>query len=630
MSVPATMGKILWVDLASGQTRIERPSDEIYLNYLGGYGLGAYYLYKTQRAGIDPLGPENTLGLLTGLLTGTGGITSNRYVVVAKSPKTDGWGDANSGGTFGPAMKGAGLDGIFFTGRSERPVYLLVRKSAAGSEGRCCAELLPAEDWWGLDTAETDDRARELHGPQARTACIGPAGEKLSLLSGIINEKGRAAARSGLGAVMGSKNLKAVVLADGVQEVPVADPQGMSEAMKRHREFLKSRPRWDVMRRYGTCGSMAGLALKGDTPTKNWSGTAEVDFPTVGKISDDAVAGIEHKKYACWRCPMGCGGLTRVDTGPFASEGHKPEYETLGAFGSMCLNDNLESINLCNDLCNRAGLDTIGTGGTVAFAIECFENGLISAEETGGIELRWGNADAIVRMTRLIGRHEGFGEVLADGVRKAAQRIGNGAEQYAIHAGGEELPMHDPRLVPSVGTTYKMDATPGRHTQISTWISELGAGPPDLVEQPQPQQHYPGKGRAHMTVNNYFHVGQSAGLCMFILLTLRPDFVTDSLTHATGRRFTLDDVLTTGARIAALRTAFNLREGIRNVEIAVPRRVLGDPPLADGPTAGRTVELDAQVEDYLEAMGWDPKTGVPKQETLLKLGLDFVADDLSA
>lgn len=620
MPVPGTMGKTLWVDLTTGETRIEQPSDELYLSYLGGYGLGAYYLYQRQKPRVDPLGPENTLGLLSGLLTGTGGITSNRYVVVAKSPKTGGWGDANSGGTFGPALKGAGLDAVFLTGTSPRPVHLLVR------DGR--AELLPAEDWWGLDTSETDDRAAGLYGPEARTACIGPAGEKLSLLSAVINEKGRAAARSGLGAVMGSKRLKAIVLCNGAGEVPIADPQGMKEAMNRHREFLKSSRRWGVMRQYGTCGSMAGLTMKGDTPTKNWSGTAEVDFPTVGKISDDEVIRLEYKKAACWRCPMACGGLTRVEEGEFACDGHKPEYETLGAFGAMCLNDNLESINLCNDLCNRAGLDTIGTGATVAFAIECFENGLISREDTGGLELRGGNAGAIVELTRLIGRREGFGEVLADGARKAARRIGRGAEQYAIHVGGEELPMHDPRLVPSAATSYKMDATPGRHTQVSTWISELGAGPPDLVEQPQPQHHYPGKGKAHMTVNNYFHVGQSAGLCMFVLLTLKPDFVTDSLTYATGRRFTLDDVLTIGARIAALRTAFNLREGIRNVDLQVPRRVLGDPPLKHGPTAGRTVDLEAQVEDYLEAMGWDPKTGVPNQETLRKLGLDFVADDL--
>jgi len=620
MPLPAVTGKILLVDLTSGEIKTEQPDEDVYLKWIGGFGLGAYYLYKMQPAGVDPLGPENTLGFFTGLLTGTGGITANRYVVVAKSPKTGCWGDANSGGTFGPALKTAGYDGVIFTGASPRPVYLLLRG------GR--AELLPADDWWGLDTADTDDRVTDLYGPDARAACIGPASERLSLLAAVVNEKGRAAARAGLGAVMGSKRLKAIVAADGIRQIPAGDPDGFKEAIHRHREYLKTRPRWTAMRQYGTCGSMAGLAMKGDTPTKNWGGTAEVDFPTVGRISDDAVIGIEHKKYACWRCPLACGGLTRVEEGEFACESHKPEYETLGAFGSMCLNDDLASINLCNELCNRAGIDTIGTGGTVAFAIECFENGLITAEETGGLELRWGNARAVVEITRLIGRREGFGEVLADGVRRAAERIGKGAERFAIHVGGEELPMHDPRLVPSAATTYKIDATPGRHTQVSTWICELGAGPPDLVEQPQPQEHYPGKGAAHARVNNYFQVGQSAGMCMFALLTLQPDSLCDSLTFATGRTFTLDDVLTAGARIATLRTAFNLREGIRAIDREVPGRVIGDPPLEQGPTAGHTVDLDVQVEDYLNAMGWDPQSGVPTDATLRELGLDFVVEDL--
>ncbi|MBN2473006.1 MAG: aldehyde ferredoxin oxidoreductase family protein [Pirellulales bacterium] len=620
MPVPATSGRILLVDLARGTTRVEQPGDELYLSYFGGYGLGAYYLYTMQRAGVDPLGPENTLGFFTGLLTGTGGITSNRYVVVAKSPKTGGWGDANSGGTFGPAMKTAGFDAILLTGQSDTPVMLVVR------DGR--AELLPADDWWGLESHETEDRARQRFGTNARVACIGPAGERQSLLAAVINDRGRAAARSGLGAVMGSKRLKAIVLADGVREVPVADPDGMKAAIGRHREFLQTRPRWTTMRTYGTCGSMAGLAFKGDTPVKNWAGTVEADFPTVGKISDEAVIAIQRRKYACWKCPMACGGLTRVEEGEFAGEGHKPEYETLGAFGSMCLNDDLASINLCNDLCNRLGLDTIGTGGTVASAIECFENGLIGPEDTGGLDLRWGNARAIVELTRRIGRREGFGDVLADGVRRAAERIGKGSARYAIHVGGEELPMHDPRLVPSAATSYKMDATPGRHTQVSTWISELGAGPPGLVEEPQPPHHYPGKGKLHARVNNYFHAGSSSGMCMFTLLTLRPTALPDSLTHATGRPWMLDDVLRTGARIAALRIAFNLREGVRNLELDVPARVLGDPPLSQGPTAGRTVDLAAQVEDYLEAMGWDPATGVPREETLRGLGLDFVAEDL--
>ena len=621
MAVPGTMGRILFVDLTKCQTRLEHPDDDVYLTYLGGYGLGSYLLYKMQSAGADPLGPENTLGFFAGLLTGTGGITSNRYVVVAKSPKTGGWGDANSGGTFGPVMKAAGLDGILVTGQSPKPVYLLYR------EGK--AEILPADDWWGLDTAETDDRVAELYGPHACAASIGPAGEKMSLLSCVINEKYRAAGRSGLGAVMGSKKLKAVVVVgDGRFDVTIADVEGYKQAMAEHREFLKTQPRWTVMRQYGTCGSMAGLVAKGDTPTKNWSGVGERDFPTVKKISDDAVIAIERKKYACWRCPMACGGLTEVAEGPFAAAGHKPEYETLGAFGSMCLNDDLASINLCNDICNRSGLDTISTGSTVAFAIECFENGLVGPDDTGGIELRWGNAEAIVQLTRAIAAREGFGAVLADGSRQAAKRIGRGAEQYAMQVGGEELPMHDPRLVPGIATSYKMDATPGRHTQISTWILELGTGPPDLVEQPQPQHHYPGKGKVHARINNYFHAAQSAGMCMFALLTLKPDALTDSLTYVTGQRFTLDDVLLRGARIAALRTAFNQREGVRNIDLRLPDRVIGRPPLDAGPTEGRSVDVDAQVQDYLAAMGWDAHSGAPTKETLLKLGLDFVAKGL--
>ncbi|HYW78590.1 MAG TPA: aldehyde ferredoxin oxidoreductase C-terminal domain-containing protein, partial [Thermoguttaceae bacterium] len=345
--------------------------------------------------------------------------------------------------------------------------------------------------------------------------------------------------------------------------------------------------------------------------------------------SDDAAISIEQKKYACWKCPLACGGITRVDDGPYAcEEGHKSEYETLGAFGTMCLNDNLASINYCNDLCNRLGLDTIGTGGTIAFAIECFENGLIDGEQTGGIELRWGNHEAIVEMVRLIARREGFGAVLADGVAKAAERIGQGSEQYAIHVGGEELPMHDPRRVPSASVTYKMDATPGRHTQVSTWISELGAGPPDLVEQPQPEHFYPGKGKAHARMNNYFQTGQSAGMCMFALLTLKPDSVAESLTHVTGQKFSLDDVLSTGRRLATMRTVFNAREGIRAIDRKIPGRVIGDPPLEHGPTAGRTVEVEAHTEDYLKAMGWDTKTGIPTDETLRELGLDFVIEDI--
>ncbi|HUT88681.1 MAG TPA: aldehyde ferredoxin oxidoreductase family protein [Thermoguttaceae bacterium] len=621
MAVPGTMGKILIVDLTKKEISEETPSDEVYLSYLGGYGLGAYYLYKLQKPGVDPLGPDNHLGFFTGLLTGTTAITGNRYIVVAKSPKTGTWGDANSGGTFGPAMKAAGFDAVIFRGVSEEPVYLLLENGKA--------ELVPAGDWWGLDTNDLEDRVKEQYGKKAGLASIGPPGERMQLLSCVINDKGRAAGRSGLGAVMGSKKLKAIV-AVGDAKVPMADPEGMKAAIAKHRDFLRQHPVFELYSKYGTAGITAGACASGDTPIKNWGGVPD-DFPTVSKISDDAVLATQKKKYACWRCPIGCGGETVVDDGPYASHTHKPEYETLGAFGTMCLNDNLDSINRCNEICNRAGLDTISAACTVAFAIECYENGLITDADTGGIQLTWGNHEAIVAVTRQMADGTGFGgKVLGDGAKVAAERIGKGAEQYAIHVGGEEIPMHDPRLNPGLATSYKMDATPGRHTQMSAWTVEGQFAPPGLFDKKLDRSSTEGKGEAYRVLACNHHAVSAAGMCMFAWCCLKPDALTDSLTHTTGHRFTFDDVQQIGERIANLRIAFNLREGVRNVDIPMHGRLIGSPPLEAGPLKGVTVDVDTQVRDYLAAMGWDTETGVPKQETLEGLGLDFVVADLHA
>lgn len=618
MAVSGTMGKVAIVDLTTGRMTIETPSDDVYLSYLGGYGLGAYYLYKMQKPGVDPLGPDAHLGFFTGLLTGTQAVTGNRYFVVGKSPKTGTWGDANSGGTFGPAMKAAGFDAVIFHGQSEKPVYLLLQDGQA--------QLLPADQWWGLDTNDLEDRVKEQYGTKAGLACIGPPGERCHLLSCVINDKGRAAGRSGLGAVMGSKRLKAIV-AVGSAQVTMADPDGMRQAIERHREFLKQQDFYKVLSQYGTAGITAGAVASADAPIKNWAGTPE-DFPTAPKISDDAVLAIQHRKYACWRCPIGCGGDTEVPNGPYKSRTHKPEYETLAAFGAMCLNDDLASINRCNEICNRAGLDTIGTACTVAFAIECYERGIITDADTGGLQLRWGNAEAIVELTRQIAEGEGFGRVLADGAQRAAGRIGRGAEQFAMHIGGEEVPMHDPRLNPGLATSYKMDATPGRHTQMSAWTVEAQFAPPGLYPKQIDRYKYEGKGEAHAIVSNHFHAATAAGMCLFGWSVLNPEALCDSLTYTTGQPCSLDDVMTIGARIATLRIAFNLREGVRNVDIEIPDRILGRPPLEAGPVAGVTIDLDTQVKDYCRAMGWDPDTGVPTPETLEKLGLEFVAADL--
>jgi len=618
MAVPGTMGRILLVDLTNQKLSVETPSDEVYLTYFGGYGLGAYYLYRMQKPGVDPLGPDNLLGFFTGVLTGTPALSGNRYFVVGKSPKTGTWGDANSGGTFGPIMKGAGFDGVIFRGISPKPVYLLLRDGQA--------QLLPADGWWGLDTNDLEDRAKEQYGAKAGLACIGPAGERMSLLAAVINDKGRAAGRSGLGAVMGSKRLKAIV---AVGDVPVtlADPEGLKQSISKYREFMQKQGMYQVFHQYGTSGITAGACISGDTPIKNWAGVPE-DFPTVKRISDDEVLSIQRKKYACWRCSIGCGGETVIEHGPYQSHNHKPEYETLGAFGTLCLNDNLASINACNEICNRWGLDTIGTGCTVAFAIECYEKGILTDKDTGGIALKWGNAEAIVAITRAIAEGKGFGKVLADGAKRAAERIGRGADEYAIHVQGEEVPMHDPRLNPGLATSYKMDATPGRHTQLSAWTAEAQFAPPGLVTEPVERYKVEGKGRMYRLVADHYHAATSAGLCMFAWVCLPPEALPDTLAGVTGQRYTVDQIEKIGARIATLRIAFNLREGMRNVDFKVPDRIIGRPPLESGPLKGVTVDIDRQVRDFLEAMGWDAQTGVPKKETLQDLGLDFVAADL--
>ncbi|NQU24067.1 MAG: aldehyde ferredoxin oxidoreductase family protein [Candidatus Nealsonbacteria bacterium] len=621
MSVPGTMGKILVVDLNTQEISVETPGDDLYYDYLGGYGLGAYYLWKLQKPGVDPLGPDNLLGFFAGLLTGTAGITSNRYVVVAKSPKTGTFGDANSGGSFGPAMKGAGFDGVIFKGQSEKPVYLLLKDGQA--------ELVPADDWWGLDSHDVEDKAQELYGKDARSACIGPAGERLSLLSCIINDKGRAAGRSGLGAVMGSKKVKAIVAVSG-GEISMADPDGMKRAMKEHRDFMKQQGFYEVLNQYGTSGIAAAACASADTPIKNWTGSPD-DFPTVTKISDDAVAVYRQKKWGCWKCPIACGGLMKVDDGPYASEGHRPEYETLGAFGTMCLNDDPASIILCNELCNRFGLDTISVGCTIAFALECYEKGLITTADTDGLELTWGNAAAIVELTRQIAQGTGFGaRVLGNGMKAAAEQIGKGADEFAVHIEGEELPMHDPRLNPGLATSYKMDATPGRHTQMSAWTVEGEFCAAGLITEPFDKYKYTGKGEVHRTVSAHHHVNSAAGMCMFGWSVLKAECLTDSLTCVTGRKYTLADAQKIGDRIAALRMAFNVREGVRNIDFKIPPRMIGDPPLTAGPVAGVTVDIDTQIREYLEAMGWDTKTGAPTKETLERLGLDYVAAELAA
>ena len=606
--------KVLFVDLSNGDMKEETFGEDILRKFLGGYGLAAKIMYDRQKPGVDPLGPENMLGFLTGPLTGTPAIIGSRYVVVGKSPLTGTWGDANSGGYFGPALKFAGYDGVFFTGMSEKPVYLLIESGKP--------QLMDADWLWGKDCVDTEDLLKEKHGDKTNIACIGPAGEKLSLISGVINDKGRAAARSGLGAVMGSKKLKAVAVKGDIK-VPLADEEGTRELRRKWAKGVNVGFA-EVLKQYGTAGITAASSESGDSPAKNWSDAGSEAFPNSAAISDDAVIELQERKWACWQCPIACGGHMKVVEGPFAVEGHKPEYETLAAYGTMCLNDNLESIVKINDICNRAGLDTISAGCSVAFAIECYENGLITKEDTGGIELKWGNAEAIVAMTEKLAEREGFGDVLADGVKVAADKIGKGSEKYAVHIGGQEVPMHDPKFTPGLGSTYLVDATPGRHTQGGELIAP-GAGL-DLPEHEMTV--YTGRAESQRILVNLMHVVNAAGLCMFGYLSMDVHSIPEFMTAVTGWNCTLDDCQELGERIGTLRHAFNLREGHNPLKREANRRTFGDPPLSRGPLKGITIDMDTILKEYLELMDWDPVTTVPSQKRLKELGLDEVAADL--
>ena len=600
------MGRILFVDLSKGELKDETPDEGMYRDFLGGYGIGARVIFDRQRPKIDPLGPEAHLGFVAGVLTGTPALFGSRYTVVAKSPLTATWGDANSGGDFGPYLKFSGYDAVFITGVSAEPVYLLV------DDGK--AELRKADRLWGKDTHETEALLQAEVGKQARIACIGPSAERLSLISCIVNNRWRAAGRSGLGAVMGAKRLKAIAV-KGSQEVPVADKAKLEAARRRHQRKLGGPVQ--MFRQFGTSGGTAALTQIGDTPVKNWAGVAEVDFPNVAAISDQSVISLQRKKYGCWRCPVACGGI--MNTG-----GHKPEYETLAAFGTMCLNDNLESIIKVNDICNRYGVDTISAGCTIAFAIECYENGLITSKDTEGIELRWGNHEAIVAMTERLVRREGFGDVLADGVKVAAEKIGKGAEEFAIHIHGQEVPMHDPKRFLYYAATYELDPTPARHTQGS-----YGLRPASGPEYPAyDRKSMAGRGEAHKMGSNLMHVVNCAGLCMFGYTFMDMSAVTEFLSLATGWDYSLENVLKAGERVANMRQAFNVREGLRPGDFKTPNRVLGRPPPEAGPTAGRSVEIETLGRDYLVAMDWDPDSGKPSKKKLSELGLDDVAKEL--
>jgi aldehyde:ferredoxin oxidoreductase len=609
-------GKLLNVNLTTGEVTIERPDDSLYRKYLGGYGIGARMLWDRTPAGAAPLGPENMLGMFAGLLTGTP-LFGQRWQVVCKSPLTGAWGDANCGGDFGGVLKLAGWDGIMFFGKAATPKYLLIQDDKV--------QLLDASDQWGTGAIENETMLKQRHGKRASVANIGQAGETLSLISGVCNDHGRLAARSGVGAVMGSKNLKAVVA--------VADRKIISqtpETIKMLRANLDDmvKPLKDFFHNFGTTGITTGSALNGDSPVKNWGGVGVVDFPAEVNNSINGMTVIKpmmEKAYGCWHCPVACGAESVESKNPkypYPHHTHRPEYEAMGAFGTMNLMADPDALIYANHLSNEFGFDVISAGGAISMAIECYQDGIITKEDTEGLELDWSSPDAVIGFLQMMGKREGIGAVFADGVKVAAEKLGRGAEKYAMHIGGQELPMHDPKLQPEYYTTYKLDPTPGRHTQYEG-NRRIGKIPP----APKDFKDYANRGEHHKGASEYMHVVNSGGLCQFIMMMANTANMPSWFNAVTGWDMDLDEMMQVGERIANMRMAYEVREGGNPRKRPVPTRVTGESSEAThaGPLQGVKLDTELLETDYLKACDWDLQTTKPSRAKLESLGLSEVA-----
>jgi aldehyde:ferredoxin oxidoreductase len=612
MAIPSCYaGKVLFVDLTEGRIHEENPDEKTYREFVGGNGLGVRVLYERIKARVNALGPENILGFVVGGLTGTLAPGSGRHMLVAKSPLTGTWAESNSGGAFGPELKTAGYDAVFFSGISAKPVYLLIQN------GR--AELKDASELWGKDAYETQDRLQQWYrDPQIKIACIGPAGESRSLLAGIVSERGRIAARNGVGAVMGSKKLKAVAVKGGVRTIAPANPEKFDRALQQFLAIIQNNEFAKALAASGTGNNISFLVSIGDAPLKNWQLSGPDALPNVANLDSGNMDKYKVSSYGCFACPISCGAIIKQKEGPFAikDEMHRPEYQTLAALGGMLMNDNLEAVIKANDICNRYGIDTVGVGGTVAMAMECYEKGLIGREDMDGIDLTWGNAEAIVAMVEKVAKRDGFGAVLADGTQKAAERIGKGAEAYAISIRGKSLAFHDPRMSPVLGAANIADANPAHHmdSQITGMLNDgaaIGSDPALQASRKNPFESYAIGSEYHQLLN-------AAGMCSLYTVATTPPPIAELIAGACGWNFSWDEALRVGRRILTLRQAFNAREGLTPDQFELPKRI----------TSTAKIDYAALRNGYFSEMKWDVRSGKPSKEALADLGLADLTRDL--
>jgi len=614
------IGKVLEVDLTAGRIEAGSIKEEDQRKFLGGSGLGAKIFFDSFDPNVDPLSPENPLIVMTGPIVGTQFPGTSRFAVCGKSPLTGIWGEGTCGGNFGPELKFAGIDGIILKGASPTPVYLAIEDDKI--------ELRDAGDLWGMDNYSVTDFLKERHGKEKRpkVLSIGPAGENLVKFAAICNDKGDFIGRTGMGAVMGSKRLKAVV-AKGTQRVEVSYPEKYATLRKilvnKSREAM-------VAQSFRSMGTDAGMDLgmmTGDIPIKNWM--VGEDFELSANLGGPSLTEkYLTRNHACSFCPIACKRVVRVDDGPFKTEeGPGPEYETCCSFGTLIMNDDLAGVIKANEWCNRYGVDTITCGATIAWAMEAFEKGLITKRDTDGIDLTWGNVAGAIELLHKIAKKEGIGAVLSEGSREAAKRLGKGAEEFSVEVKGLEAPMHDPRGFHGMGLAYMTSIRGACHLMHLSLGVEQG-----ITTYPEAgfQENYIGQtseGKAEM-IKICEDLGlpcNSLVICEFVAWTLSANDLAEMVRVATGFDFTLKDLLACGERTWLLKRGLGNMMGVSMKDDRLPKRILT--PLKEGAAAGSVPDVGKLLREYYEIRGLDME-GKPKKEILIKTGLEDLVKKL--
>jgi len=603
-------GRLLKVDLSQGTWSWDEIPQSYVGDFIGGSSLGARLLWDVLDVTRDPFAAESPLLFVTGPLTGSGGPTTGRFTVCGRSPQTGLWGESNIGGFVGPELRLAGVDVLWITGRAPEPVYLYIHDGDV--------ELRSASHLWGkADTYQTQALIREETGePRARVACIGKAGENLLRFSGIVSDHGRLAARTGMGALMGSKNLKAVAVR-GNGRIPLAQPERYRELRVASNKKLLQQNMTAVLRATGTAGAAEYLQFLGDMPQKYWT---QATFEGSSKISGSTMAEtILVGTTACQGCVISCGREVEIREGPHRTHGKVkgPEYETICSFGSQLLVDDLEAITALGELCDRLGMDSISAGNTLALAYYLYDQGRITATDTGGLALRWGDPNPCFVLLEQMARRDGFGAILAQGSRAVAAHFGD--EDLAVQINGLDVAMHDPRAFSGQALSYLTSPRGACHNQSDFFQVEMG-GTIDQIGITMPER-FNDHGKAALVARHqhWRTVCNSLVTCYFAVVS--PDEICDLLNAATGREWDVQTMLLAGERAWNLKRLINLRLGLKPEHEKMPKLLMR--PLTEGGQQGYVPNVDLLLNEYYEVSGWERRTGWPKPEKLRALGLDF-------